>query len=59
MEKVNAGKLSRGDHILIEGETVKVLNMWFYGNRVQLEVEWNDKSTCQISKRTSQKVETP
>lgn len=57
MEKIKARDLQRGDKITLAGDTVKVLNLCFYGNRVQIEIEWPDKSSCQISKKTSQNVE--
>lgn len=49
--------LKRGDKIMLAGDTVKVVNMWFYGNRVQLEIEWKDKSSCQISKKVISTVD--
>lgn len=57
MEKIKARDLQRGDKIMLAGDIVKVVNMWFYGKRVQLEVEWKDKSTCQISKKTISTVD--
>lgn len=57
MEKIKVRDLQRGDKIKLAGDTVKVLNMWFYGNRVQLEIEWKDKSTCQVTKKSSATVD--
>lgn len=57
MEKIKARDLKRGDRFIMVGEPVKVLNMWFYGNRVQLEIEWSDKSTCQVTKKCVQTVD--
>lgn len=57
MEKIKVRDLKRGDKVIFVGEPVKVLNMWFYGNRVQLEIEWKDKSTCQVTKKSSATVD--
>lgn len=57
MKKIKLREIQRGDKIMFVGEVVTVLNLWFYGNRVQLEIEWKDHSTCQISRKATATVD--
>ena len=57
MKKIKVRDIQRGDKIMFVGEAVTILNLWFYGNRVQLEIEWKDQSTCQISRKASSSVD--